>query len=65
MNSLEILAKSGEAAKSGPIGFACTSRAGSMPIFFASCSAAPSARLSCGMGRVKDTCTMPSPVVSP
>jgi hypothetical protein len=31
----------------------------------ASWRAAPSARLSCGSGRVKDTCTMPSPVVSP
>jgi hypothetical protein len=31
----------------------------------ASCSAAPSARLSCGRGRVKDTCIIPSPVVSP
>ena len=36
-----------------------------MPIFLASWSAAPSARLSCGSGRVNDTWTMPSPVVSP
>ena len=31
----------------------------------ASWSAAPSARLSCGSGRVNEICTMPSPVVSP
>ena len=31
--------------KSGPIALACTRRAGSMPIFFASWSAAPSAFL--------------------
>ena len=36
-----------------------------MPILLASCSAAPSATLECGIGRVNDTCTMPSPVVSP
>jgi hypothetical protein len=36
-----------------------------MPIFLANCSAAPSARLSWGSGRVKDTWIMPSPVVSP
>ena len=51
--------------KSGPIALACTRIAGSMPILAASCRAAPSARLSCGTGRVNDTWTMPSPVVSP
>ena len=39
--------------------------AGSRPILAASCSAAPSPFLSCGTGRVNDTCTIPSPVVSP
>src|SRR5918997_6515846 len=43
----------------------CTTIAGSMPILFASCSAAPSAFGPAGTGRVKDVCTMPSPVVSP
>src|SRR3954447_23540972 len=43
----------------------CTTMAGSMPIFVASCSAAPSARGPGGTGRVNDVCTMPSPVVSP
>src|SRR3712207_4855890 len=42
-----------------------TTIAGSMPILFASCSAAPSARGPAGTGRVKDVCTIPSPVVSP
>ena len=36
-----------------------------MPIFAASCGAAPSAILECGIGSVNDICTMPSPVVSP
>src|SRR5687768_9535551 len=36
-----------------------------MPILCASCSAAPSAFGPAGTGRVKDVCTMPSPVVSP
>src|SRR5687768_12916011 len=36
-----------------------------MPILAASCSAAPSARLSHGTGSVKLSCTMPSPEVSP
>src|SRR3954464_8719796 len=43
----------------------CTTIAGSMPIFCASCRAAPSARGPGGTGSVQDTCTMPSPVVSP
>ena len=36
-----------------------------MPILLASWTAAPSAILECGIGSVKDSCTMPSPVVSP
>src|SRR6478672_5993349 len=36
-----------------------------MPILFASCTAAPSATFECGIGSVKLSCTMPSPVVSP
>src|SRR4051812_32249695 len=36
-----------------------------MPIFFASCSAAPSAFGPRGTGSVNETCTIPSPVVSP
>src|SRR3954451_11200202 len=36
-----------------------------MPIFCASCSAAPSARGPAGTGSVNDVCTIPSPVVSP
>ena len=36
-----------------------------MPILPASWAAAPSATLECAIGRVNDTCTMPSPVVSP
>src|SRR4051812_25318518 len=36
-----------------------------MPILLASWIAAPSARLSCGIGSVNDSCTIPSPVVSP
>src|SRR5919112_2286862 len=43
----------------------CTTIAGSMPILFASCSAAPSAFGPAGTGSVNDVCTMPSPVVSP
>src|SRR3954469_12103948 len=43
----------------------CTTIAGSMPIFCASCSAAPSAFGPGGTGRVNEVCTMPSPVVSP
>src|SRR3954451_893754 len=43
----------------------CTTIAGSMPIFCASCSAAPSARGPGGTGRVNEVCTIPSPVVSP
>src|SRR4051794_28745858 len=43
----------------------CTTIAGSMSIFCASCSAAPSALGPGGTGRVNDTWTMPSPVVSP
>src|ERR1700759_1970602 len=43
----------------------CTTIAGSMPIFWASCRAAPSARGPGGTGSVKDSCTIPSPVVSP
>src|SRR3954463_4199824 len=43
----------------------CTTMAGSMPIFCASCSAAPSAFGPTGTGRVNEVCTMPSPVVSP
>src|SRR5438309_8422020 len=43
----------------------CTTIAFSMPIVWASCSAAPSARGPGGTGRVNDVCTMPSPVVSP
>src|SRR3954469_25712837 len=43
----------------------CTTIAGSMPIFCASCSAAPSALGPGGTGRVNDSWTMPSPVVSP
>src|SRR4051812_43935518 len=43
----------------------CTTIAGSMPILFASCSAAPSALGPAGTGRVNEVCTMPSPVVSP
>ena len=56
--------------KSGPIALACTTMAGSRPIFAASCSAAPSASarsssLPNGSGSVNDTWTCPSPVVSP
>ena len=56
--------------KSGPMPLACTTMAGSRPILAASCSAAPSARARSlavpnGTGRVNDTCTRPSPVVSP
>ena len=56
--------------KSGPMPLACTTIAGSRPIFAASCSAAPSARARSagvpnGTGSVKDTWTRPSPVVSP
>src|SRR4051794_35907719 len=36
-----------------------------MPIFVASCSAAPSAFGPGGTGRVNEGCTIPSPVVSP
>src|ERR1043165_7678855 len=36
-----------------------------MPILFANCNAAPSARGPCGTGRVNDVWIMPSPVVSP
>ena len=36
-----------------------------MPILLASWAAAPSATLECGIGSVKLSCTMPSPVVSP
>src|SRR3954454_3906578 len=43
----------------------CTTIAGSMPILPASCRAAPSARGPAGTGRVNDSCTIPSPVVSP
>src|SRR3954471_20992957 len=43
----------------------CTTIAGSMPIFCASCSAAPSAFGPGGTGRVNEVCTMPSSVVSP
>src|SRR3954454_12878493 len=43
----------------------CTTIAGSRPILFASCSAAPSAFGPAGTGRVNDVCTIPSPVVSP
>src|SRR3954466_929399 len=43
----------------------CTTMAGSMPILFASCSAAPSAFGPAATGSVKDVCTIPSPVVSP
>src|SRR6476619_6949381 len=43
----------------------CTTIAGSMPILFASCSAAPSAFGPAGTGSVNDVCTIPSPVVSP
>src|SRR3954451_16143274 len=43
----------------------CTTIAGSMPIVVASCSAAPSARGPGGTGRVNDSWTIPSPVVSP
>src|SRR3954447_20927526 len=43
----------------------CTTIAGSMPILPASCWAAPSARGPGGTGRVNESCTMPSPVVSP
>src|SRR6478672_4915005 len=43
----------------------CTTIAGSMPILFASCRAAPSALGPAGTGRVNDVCTIPSPVVSP
>src|SRR5215204_5009575 len=43
----------------------CTTIAGSMPILFASCRAAPSARGPAATGSVKDSCTIPSPVVSP
>src|SRR5690348_7703178 len=42
-----------------------TTIAGSMPILFASCSAAPSAFGPAGTGSVNDVCTIPSPVVSP
>ena len=48
--------------KSGPIGLACTTSAGSMPIDRASCAAAASARRLCGTGRVNDSWTIPSPV---
>ena len=56
--------------KSGPMPLACTTMAGSMPILAASCRAAPSARARCslvpyGTGRVNDSWTRPSPVVSP
>ena len=51
--------------KSEPIALAWTSSAGARPILAASWSAAPSARLSCGIGSVKETWTMASPVVSP
>src|SRR3954453_18480028 len=43
----------------------CTTIAGSMPIFCASCRAAPSASGPGGTGSVNDVCTIPSPVVSP
>src|SRR5688500_14731633 len=43
----------------------CTTIAGSMPILFASCSAAPSAFGPAGTGSVNDVWTIPSPVVSP
>src|SRR5688500_17102439 len=43
----------------------CTTIAGSMPILFASCSAAPSALGPAGIGRVNEVWTIPSPVVSP
>src|SRR5215213_9709155 len=43
----------------------CTTMAGSMPILFASCRAAPSAFGPIGTGSVNDVCTIPSPVVSP
>src|SRR4051794_18268462 len=43
----------------------CTTIAGSRPILFASCRAAPSAFGPAGTGRVNEVCTMPSPVVSP
>src|SRR3954452_935521 len=43
----------------------CTTMAGPMPIFVASCSAAPSAFGPGGTGRVNEVCTIPSPVVSP
>src|SRR6188472_1140442 len=43
----------------------CATIAGSMPILFASCSAAPSALGPAGTGSVNDVCTIPSPVVSP
>src|SRR5438067_5136569 len=54
----------------GPMALACTTIAGSRPIFLASCSAAPSASarsssLPDGTGSVNETCTRPSPVVSP
>src|SRR3954463_15951834 len=43
----------------------CTTMAGSMPILFASCRAAPSALGPAATGSVNDVCTIPSPVVSP
>ena len=55
---------------SGPIPLACTTMAGSRPILAASWSAAPSATARSrsvpnGTGSVNDSCTRPSPVVSP
>src|SRR5690349_8132627 len=47
------------------MGFEWTTIAGSMPILFASCSAAPSALGPKGIGSVNDVWIMPSPVVSP
>src|SRR3712207_3197885 len=54
----------------GPIGLVCTTIAGARPILRASWRAPPSARarspsVCAGTGSVNDTCTMPSPVVSP
>src|SRR5215469_17314158 len=56
--------------KECPIGLVCTTIAGDRPILPASCSAAPSASArsaadTAGTGSVNDTCTCPSPVVSP
>src|ERR1700749_3682084 len=56
--------------KSGPIAFTCATNAGDSPILPASCRAAPSATARSrsepdGTGSVNDTCTRPSPVVSP